>query len=305
MAETQADYDKYTEELRRLIQQAIEKGWPVPGMDAGGGYPEIPEEWRNIVPPAPGGGLSTSGESEQPNYPSSGTGVPLGPGGLTQTSSTTPAGVIPSSQIPNAASAVPGQVASQGASQILKPSTSWLSKWLTPEVLVPAASAGSGVVGSLIERSAANKATDAQTEAADKSLALTEKMYEQDRADYAPYRNIGAYSLSQLGHLTGMPPDFGTQAVEDATQPRTAIPRAPGGVPQPAQSEMSLNPLAGPPDVVGNITRSPEFQSLRDLGAKQQSASSFVRMRAPDGEEADVDPREVAMFERAGARRIG
>jgi len=86
-------------------------------------------------------------------------------------------------------------------------------------------SAGSAVGGALINKSANDNATKAQSDAADKAVALTQQMYEQDRADMAPYRNIGAYSLGQLGHLTGMPSDFGTQAVAEATQPRTAVPR--------------------------------------------------------------------------------
>lgn len=163
-------------------------------------------------------------------------------------------------------------------------------------------SAGGAVGGALIGKSASDNATEAQTDAADQSLALTEKMYEQDRADYAPYRNLGAFSVGELGHLTGMPKDFGTQAVQQAT----ATP-ATTAAPAPHQSlwDRIVARDHQPAAAESEVTRAaPEFQTLRDLGATQQTASSFVRMRAPNGEEADVPSHEAALFEAQGARRM-
>jgi hypothetical protein len=48
----------------------------------------------------------------------------------------------------------------------------------------------------------------------------------------------------------------------------------------------------------------PELRTLRDLGAQQQTASSFVRMRAPNGEEADVPSHEEQLFTAQGAQRL-
>ncbi len=159
---------------------------------------------------------------------------------------------------------------------------------------------GSAIGGALIGKSASDNATEAESDAADKAVALTKDMYEQDRADYAPYRNLGAFSVGELGSLVGMPKDFGTQAVDAATQPRTAVPR-PATTPHvsPWTAITDNNPETRP-----ELAPRPEFQSLRDLGAQQQSASSFVRMRAPNGEEEDVDPREVPFFQAQGAMRL-
>lgn len=184
-------------------------------------------------------------------------------------------------------------------------STSLLSQWL-----VPAIQAGAGFGGALIQKRASDNAVKAQTEAADKALELTKQQYEQDRADYAPYRNLGAFSLGQLGHLVGMPEnyDFGSKqfwgTIGDALSGplRGAQPAiTPSASPWVASSTAPPIPQAAPQSDPRAL---PEFQSLRDLGARQQTSSSFVRMRAPNGEEEDVHPSEVPIFAQHGAVRV-
>lgn len=161
--------------------------------------------------------------------------------------------------------------------------------------------AGAGVGGALINKSASDNATEAESEAADKAIQLTKEMYEQDRADFMPYQNLGAYSVGQLGHLVGMPENFGQQAVQQATTPtaRTAVPREP-------MSLLDRGRAFAEQAQTRRAEQEPSslLHTLRDLGAARQTASSFVRMRAPNGEESDVDPREAALFEAQGARRI-
>lgn len=242
-------------------------------------------ELANIVPQAPGGKLPVGGTSPSPP----GTGIPLDP---TKVPTNISGGIIPGTEtgLANNPAAV-GSFLGSGA----KASTLALSDWL-----LPAISAGAGLGGALIQKSAADNATKAQSDAADKAVALTEKMYNQDRADMAPYRNIGAYSLSQLGHLTGMPPTFGTDAVASATQAANQ----PATTPQVSRwtAITDNNPATHP--APRTIQLPAELQTLRDLGATQQTASSFVRMRAPDGEEADVHPSEVGLFLQHGATRV-
>ena len=110
--------------------------------------------------------------------------------------------------------------------------------------------------------------------------------------------------MGELGHLVGMPKDFGGAAVDTATTaaPRTATPRT-----TPIQEPTSLaDRVRSALDAkrAEAAVRAPEMQSLRDLGAQQQTSSSFVRMRAPDGEEADIPSHEVPLFQRAGAMRV-
>jgi hypothetical protein len=164
-------------------------------------------------------------------------------------------------------------------------------------------SAGAGVTGAILSNNANNNATEAQSDAADKAVALTEKMYQQDRADYEPYRTLGSFAVGELGNRVGMPENFGTQAVADAVG--GALERTPTG-PLPTQQPTNLGDRARQALEQQRAQRysMPEFQSLRDLGAVQQNASSFVRMKAPTGEVEEVDPRHVAMFEAQGATRV-
>ena len=254
----------------------------VGGLPSGGGFPSMPGSSPYFTQQQPTYGGEQNPTNLRPDWLQPVTQGPQDP------YANQPPGVTGGTMTP--------EQITQYQQQNTKPSsTSWLKDYLGTII-----GAGTALGGALIQKSSSDKATDAQTDAANKAVALTEKMYEQDRADYAPYRNIGAFSLGQLGHLTGMPPDFGTKAVSEATAPRTAVQRAP--------TTSNAQPT---PSVWGRITSMenpavslPEFQSLRDLGAQQQSASSFVRMRAPDGEEADIPPHEVALFESHGATRI-
>lgn len=49
------------------------------------------------------------------------------------------------------------------------------------------------------------KGLDAQDKAAREALALQRGIYEQTRADTAPYRNVGGQSMNSLGYLMGLP----------------------------------------------------------------------------------------------------
>ena len=58
-------------------------------------------------------------------------------------------------------------------------------------------SAGSNVLGGYMQANAINRASDAQLAAADKAVALQEAMYNQQRADIAPWRTAGEMGLAQ------------------------------------------------------------------------------------------------------------
>lgn len=73
---------------------------------------------------------------------------------------------------------------------------------------MPALGAVAGVVGSvaggLISSRGAKKAADAQASAADRQLQLQREMYEQQREDQAPWRNVGGNALNQLAMMLGI-----------------------------------------------------------------------------------------------------
>lgn len=62
------------------------------------------------------------------------------------------------------------------------------------------------VIGGVISNNSTNQAVDAQTQAGDKALALTEKMYNQSREDLAPYRQTGNAANAKLSSLMGLNP---------------------------------------------------------------------------------------------------
>ena len=63
---------------------------------------------------------------------------------------------------------------------------------------------GFDIGGALIGANAQGKAADKQAEAIEKGIALQEKMYNQDRADFAPYRGLGAGTVGNLAYLGGI-----------------------------------------------------------------------------------------------------
>lgn len=64
-----------------------------------------------------------------------------------------------------------------------------------------ALSAAGSIGSSLISANAAQKAADAQGDAADKSLAFYRDIYTQNRADQTPYREAGYNALASMGNL--------------------------------------------------------------------------------------------------------
>lgn len=68
--------------------------------------------------------------------------------------------------------------------------------------LIPAAA---GIGSALIGANAASKAADAQAESNGASIALQERMYNQNREDLAPYRAAGVSALNTLAGQVNQP----------------------------------------------------------------------------------------------------
>lgn len=66
--------------------------------------------------------------------------------------------------------------------------------------------------GALIGANSSKKATKAQTKAAEDSTALQKYMFEQQRADQAPWLQAGANALNTLAAMTSQPFQFNYQA---------------------------------------------------------------------------------------------
>lgn len=63
---------------------------------------------------------------------------------------------------------------------------------------------GSAVIGGVASNMAAKKAAKAQQSSADAATQLQREMYEQQREDQAPWRNVGGNALNQLAMLLGI-----------------------------------------------------------------------------------------------------
>lgn len=70
-----------------------------------------------------------------------------------------------------------------------------------------AAIIGASVIGAGASIISGNKAASAATQAADKSAEIQKYMYDQSRADYAPWRTVGTNALGKLAKIYGVSPD--------------------------------------------------------------------------------------------------
>lgn len=64
--------------------------------------------------------------------------------------------------------------------------------------------AGAGLGGALIQSHSTSKAVDAQTDAANKQLALQREVFNKQQENEAPWRNVGASAIGSLGGLLGL-----------------------------------------------------------------------------------------------------
>jgi hypothetical protein len=200
---------------------------------------------------------------------------------------------------------------------------------------------GASVAGAKMASGAAKDAAQTQVEASDKALALQREMYQQERADTAPWRNVGGQSVQTLGALMGLPSGPVTGELPTAADDRDAKLRAAGaavgpplalwnrGIPYPSGTAgMSPNMLTpgvqyggsgatlpgGNPGLPSGMTPQSILAQQQagprgmPTGAESpgqaQSRSSYVQMRAPTGETQAVPAHLVAQLEQQGAVRV-
>lgn len=167
--------------------------------------------------------------------------------------------------------------------------------------------AGAGLGGAAIAAHASGKAADQQSEASDKALALQQQMYQQNRADTAPWRQTGGKAVQTLGALMGL---GGGSAQADVPMslggmytPETMPPRgSSAGTALNDQGQfVPLNPnIAHAPG--GNWSGDSDASSYGNL--THGGFQGFVRMQAPDGTIQSVPPSAVEHYLSLGAVRI-
>jgi len=153
-----------------------------------------------------------------------------------------------------------------------------------------------GLAGSLIQSNQADKATKAQQEAAAKALELQSNIYQQQRADLAPYRQAGASSLSALTYGLGLDPS----KTADTTTPyfNQQAQAQNNAVPQNAQRNPG-SPTTQPIPA-GNYTGGQAVPRVSSLAPTGQDGT--VAMMSPDGRQARVPQNQVQAALAAGGR---
>lgn len=175
-----------------------------------------------------------------------------------------------------------------------------------------------GLVGAKMQSNAANKATDAQTAAGEKALALQSQIYNTTRGDLGPYREAGVTALNDqhgLMALLGLPVGAGMapaggpvgqglgtgQAMDpgyNAAQANFDRFSPTGGYigKDMPMSEKMTNP---------NVTIDSSGYTARQHGADPNQAIPKYKVRTPDGTVVQVPADKLADAVQHGGTSLG
>lgn len=184
---------------------------------------------------------------------------------------------------------------------------STFSKYLKQAVIAKGIDAAGNVISGVLANKAAQKAADQQLKANAEALALQKQIYEQTRADFAPYRESGAAAMGTLSSLMGLPGGGGGSTAPNAPLQAAGMTTGSGlTTRQPGDPEIGVHPGQAPPVDAPTPYRPQVGGVAVSTPVEQRTASSMApqRMRAPDGSEEDVPGELVSHFEHAGAVRV-
>ncbi len=167
--------------------------------------------------------------------------------------------------------------------------------------------AGTGLASAAIQSHAANSASEKQTEASDKSLALQNQIYGNTRADLSPFVGIGTGALGNLRQLAGIPnappptpvPQMPLQPGSTRDPNTGAVVYAPGTT--MAAGDPGYNPTSG--SNVGLPGPNGPIQP-RTAANPNGTGSGYVTMKAPDGSINRVPSQHVSFYTQKGAQVI-
>lgn len=145
-----------------------------------------------------------------------------------------------------------------------------------------------GIVSQTLQNRANQEAQNQQLAATREALALQERMYNQSRADLAPYRTIGNAAMGPLGHFLGLP---GYERGNEGIQPRAANPPMPPPTVAPSGASSST------PATLGGLLDPHRETSL-------SAAPGTVMMEAPDGTRQAVPSAQVDHYRSLGAKVV-
>lgn len=160
------------------------------------------------------------------------------------------------------------------------------------------------LIGGKMQSDAANRATDAQAQAAREALAFEKGVYDKDVADYD--RGLGTLagpSTVRLGEFLNQRATPRTAGDVFAAGNVSAPPAARTGPPMMSINQMrSGGPMLSPGGSAGFDEKA---YARPEAGAPMMpTGGGMVKMQAPDGEVRLVKPESVAKYEAKGARRV-
>jgi hypothetical protein len=164
-----------------------------------------------------------------------------------------------------------------------------MSALTTAAIIGLAVGAGSQVASSAIQAHQTGKAVDAQTEAANKALALQQQQYQQARTDAAPYQQLGQSTLGRLGQMAAQPQAQFNPSNYSGGAPVSGTPA------MPSQQLPRQQALGAPP--------AQPMPGMPPAGAGQ---GDTVTIQTPDGRTLQGFPRaKVSEAMQRGARVVG
>jgi membrane protease subunit (stomatin/prohibitin family) len=162
--------------------------------------------------------------------------------------------------------------------------SSWWKNLLGIGSKADAIRTGANLAGNYLQSRQVDKAVQAQVDAANKALDLQSNIYQQQRSDLAPYRNVGSASIGELSRLMGLP------AGSDTTTPY--FQQQAQGQQQAAQQQQQTDNRQPP----ATPTQAAPRGTVASLG------DGFVNMVSPDGRPARVPQAQVQSALAAGGR---
>jgi len=174
--------------------------------------------------------------------------------------------------------------------------------------------AGASILGTDIQSEAAKDAAKTQEQGVAKAKAESDAIYNQSRASFAPYMQMGTGAMGHLGQLVGLPPGGGMTA-GGMPPSGPAAPTIPGQQgPQMPGSEPSS--MWGMADRMRNAAQGGEQAQLRGAALNESgvegtregmdlgSLGGLVLLQAPNGELKRVPQRQAESFVSRGAQVV-
>lgn len=158
-------------------------------------------------------------------------------------------------------------------------------------------SGGAAVGGAAISARGQSTAADKQAEAIQKGIDLQEKMYHQDRADLAPYRELGGGAVGNLAYGMGIPKPAPASTPPVLPQSTVKGLTFPGAPQVPAGTLSTLQTLGSPGSSMNKLGQ----HMLGKVATAQQMVNdkfggpgATVKVKAPNGFIYLMPPDQVA-----------